>query len=275
MPNPVLNDKAFKQAATESEADAGWAAPEAGTVYHPPITDGPVTPWRTGTGAVMTVAGSASATAALLALLIVGGVIGWAPVHVAADGTINFPGWVILPMLAAVGLVFLAVFKPHLAKFVAPGYAFLEGIAVGAISHAYNLQWNGIVLQAVGATIGVFAVMLFMYATRIIKVTERYRRIVIGATVGVMIFYVVSLLFSLFGATPTFISSPSLFGIGFSIIVSIVAASNLALDFDIIERGSAAQAPKYMEWFAALGLLVTLVWLYLEMLRLIAKLRSR
>jgi uncharacterized YccA/Bax inhibitor family protein len=114
-----------------------------------------------------------------------------------------------------------------------------------------------------------------MYSLRIIKVTDRFRRIVIGATLGVALFYGVSLLMSLFGATPPFIQSTSLFGIGFSFLVAGLAAFNLALDFDFIERGSKQGMPESTEWYAAFGVMVTVVWLYLEILRLLSKLRER
>jgi uncharacterized YccA/Bax inhibitor family protein len=131
------------------------------------------------------------------------------------------------------------------------------------------------VVQAVGTTLAVFGVMLFLYRTRILRVTDKFRRIVIGATLGVMVFYLASFVFSMFGANVSFLSSSSGVGILFSLFVAGLAAFNLALDFDFIERGEAMGLPRRMEWFAALGLLVTLVWLYLEVLRLLAKLRER
>ena len=276
MPNPALNDKVFKDAAV-TEADPGWAAPgaEAGT-YYPPITDGPSSPYRGVRTGVMTVGGTAAAAGVLIVLLIAAGAFGWS--FVSVDETtqeINFPGWILLPLFAAIGVGILTAFKPHLAKFLGPLYAILQGLVVGAISHVYNAQWDGIVIQAVGATVAVFLVMLALYGLRIIRVTDRFRRIVIGATFGVLILYGVSALFSLFGHTPSFIYDASLLGIGLSILVAGIAAFNLALDFDMIERGVKVGASKDMEWYGAFGLLVTLVWLYLELLRLLARLRSR
>ena len=224
----------------------------------------------------MTVGGTAAATGVLLVLLIVAGAFGWNLVSVDANSqTVNFPGWILLPLFGALGVAFLTVFKPHLAKFLGPLYAILEGLVVGAISHVYNARWDGIVIQAVGATVAVFAVMLAHNGLRIIRVTDRFRRIVIGATFGILILYGVSFLFSLFGHTPSFLYDASFFGIGLSVLVAGVAAFNLALDFDMIERGAKAGASKDMEWYGAFGLLVTLVWLYLELLRLLARLRSR
>jgi uncharacterized YccA/Bax inhibitor family protein len=276
MPNPVLNEKVFETAAAPTEADAGWAAPAAETTFHPPITDGPATPYTNVRTGVMTVGGTAAATGVLLVVLIAAGVVGWNMVDVdPTSQEINFPGWLFLPLIAAVGVAFLTAFKPHLARFTSPVYAILQGLVVGAISHVFDARYDGIVVQAIAATIAVFAVMLALYGLRIIRVTERFRRIVIGATVGVVLLYGVSLLLSLFGHTPSFIYDSSLLGIGLSIFIAGLAAFNLALDFDMIEKGSKAGAPNYMEWYGAFGLLVTLVWLYLEILRLLARLRSR
>jgi uncharacterized YccA/Bax inhibitor family protein len=177
-------------------------------------------------------------------------------------------------MLAGLGCALVLTFKPTFARVLAPVYAVATGVAVGAISKAYNDAYSGIVLQAVGATLGVFVVMLVAYRGGIIRVTARFKRVVIGATLGVMLFYGVSLLLSLFGID-IFPQGSSLMSIGFSFLVAGIAAMNLALDFDFIEKAAAAGAPKYMEWYAAFGLLVTLVWLYLEILRLLSKMRDR
>jgi uncharacterized YccA/Bax inhibitor family protein len=178
-------------------------------------------------------------------------------------------------VFVGLGLAFLMAFKPHLARFVAPIYALAQGVFVGSVSRMFEEFYDGIVIQAAGATIAVTAVMLGMYLTGIIRVTDRFRKIVISATLGLMVFYLISWVISLFGANVSFLSSSSPMSIGFSVIVVGLAAMNLALDFDFIERGSQAGLPKHFEWFAAFGLLVTLVWLYLELLRLLAKLRDR
>jgi uncharacterized YccA/Bax inhibitor family protein len=272
MSNPLLNDDRLKAAATASETQAGWGAPEPGTQWNPPVNDGPISRLQTG---VMTVAGTAQVTAILLGLLVVSGAFGWSAVKVDANDSITFPPLAIVGIFVGLGCVFGLMFRPQWAKYLAPIYAIGQGFTVGAISRAYETYQDGIVLQAVGATLGVFLVMLFLYRTNIIKVTERYRRIVIGATLGVMVFYGVSLLISLFGGNISFIDSPSALGIGFSVLVAAIAAANLALDFDFIERGAAAKMPKNVEWYAAFGLLVTIVWLYLEILRLLSKLNRR
>ncbi len=275
MPNPILNDDRFKAAAAASDAQlgqanqAGWAAPQPGTQWNPPITDGPISRYQ---GGVMTVAGTAQVTVILLGLLVVSGAFGWSAVSERADGTVTFPALSMLGIFVGLGCVFGLMFRPQWAKWIAPVYAIAQGFAVGAISRAYESYQDGIVLQAVGATLGVFLVMLVLYRTKIIKVTERFKRIVIGATLGIMVFYGVSLLISLFGGNISFINSPSALGIGLSVVIAAVAAANLALDFDFIEKGAQQGLPKNMEWYAGFGLLVTIVWLYLELLRLIAKL---
>jgi uncharacterized YccA/Bax inhibitor family protein len=268
MPNPVLNDKTFQAPDPRSQAMAA----EAATVWNPPVSDGPIS--RYPTTDVMTIGGSVTATGVLFALLLVTGVVGWNLVKTSDTEVVSFPGWLLVPMLAAVGAAIWAMVRPKMARVAAPLYALLEGLVLGAISRVYEAQWNGIVVQAIGATVAVFAVVLVMYALRIVRVTQRFRMVVMAATFGLMIFYGISLLLSLFGASVPFLHSTSLFGIGFSVLAAGLAAFNLFLDFDVIERGAKAGAPKQFEWVAGLGLLVTLVWLYLEMLRLLGKLRS-
>lgn len=270
MSNPLLSEKAIAQANARAESDSGWAAPSVGTAA--PVTDGPVTTWDSGT---MTVSGAASATIMLVLLVVASAAVTWVMIPETTDGGIIFPaGWVIGGVLVALVASMVAFFKPRMAKMLAPVYAIAEGVAVGAISRAYDVAYDGIVLQAVGATMAVFLVMLGLYRTRIIKVTDRMRRIVIGATLGVALFYAVSLVFGMFGAMPSFLSEGTPMGIVFSLFVAGLAAFNLALDFDMIERAAEAKMPAYMEWYCALGVTVTLVWLYLELLRLIAKLRD-
>lgn len=274
MANPMLNEKRLKQAAIAN--DAGWAAPDQSSRARnvAGISDGPTTPWIP-TGPTMTVSGTASATAVLFVLLLAAAAVGWMGVDAPRGEVYKFPAFAIGGLLVGFVLAMVLAFKPHLAKILAPAYAIAEGLFVGAISRAYETYYDGIVVQAAGATVAVFAVMLTMYSLRIIKVTDRFRRIVIGATLGVALFYGVSLLMSLFGATPPFIQSTSLFGIGFSFLVAGLAAFNLALDFDFIERGSKQGMPESTEWYAAFGVMVTVIWLYLEILRLLSKLRER
>jgi uncharacterized YccA/Bax inhibitor family protein len=273
MANPVLNDKTFGEAVTRDGAT--WSPPPADAGWQPPIDDGPTSPWQTASADRMTVRGSIFASVVLFALLLFSASFGWAAVEQPAPGeAVEFPGIALLGVVVGFVAVLVACFKPKLARILGPIYALAQGYAVGAISKAYELQWDGIVLQAVGATLGVFAVMLLLYQTRIIRVTDRLRRTVIMATLGVMVFYLVSFIMNLF-TDVSFLQSNSLLSIGFSVLVAGLAAFNLMLDFDFIERGARANVPKHMDWLAALGLLVTLVWLYLEILRLLGKVRSR
>ncbi|MGA9277465.1 Bax inhibitor-1/YccA family protein, partial [Ilumatobacter sp.] len=233
-----------------------------------PVTDGPVSTWKP----AMTVNGVITASAVLFVLLLSTATWGWMSTTVAEDGEVGFPPLAMVGIIVGFGAVMVAYFKPKLAKIFGPIYALCYGYAVGAISHAYEALQDGIVLQAAGATIAVFFVMLIMYRTGIIKVTPGYRKTVFAATAGIMVLYLVSFVLNLFGSGIPFINSPSLFGIGFSVLVCAIAASNLALDFDLIEKGVANKMSKDYEWVAALGLVVTLVWLYLEILRLLSKL---
>jgi uncharacterized YccA/Bax inhibitor family protein len=279
MANPLLNDKAFSKAVEKTPEQAGWAAPEGGaaastpSTWNAPITDGPVSPWRSANP--MTANGAMSATLFLMVLLVAAATFGWSSVKTVGVGeSIAFPSWAMVAMIVGFVSVIAATFKPTAARILAPVYALAEGAVVGAISKVFNIQYPGIVVQAVGATIGVFVVMLTLYRTGILRVTDKFRRIVIGATLGLVVFYLFSFVVGMFGSSliPTGSSGMS---IGFSVLVAGLAAMNLALDFDFIDKAEAAGAPKHMEWFAALGIMVTLVWLYLEILRLLAKMRDR
>ena len=169
----------------------------------------------------------------------------------------------------------ITIFKKEWAPVTAPVYAILEGLALGAISAFYQLQFKGIVFQAVGLTFAVLAVMLMLYRTGVIKVTDKFRFMVVAATAAVGVVYLVTIVLGFFGVTVPFIHQSGTIGIVFSLVVVGIASLNLALDFDLISRGSEGGAPKFMEWYAAFGLMVTLIWLYLEILRLLSKLRRR
>jgi uncharacterized YccA/Bax inhibitor family protein len=268
MANPLLTDKAMGLGNLNKQNDS-WAPP---TVE--PMNDGPVTRWD---GGIMTVAGTASATMMLLVLILASATVTWLSIDAPAPGEmVQIPfAWVIGGFIVGLIAVLVGSFRPHLARIAGPIYALAEGVVLGAISRAYSEQYNGIVLQAVGATLGVFVVMLLLYRSRIIKVTDRTRRIVMGAMMGLMAFYLVSFIIGMFGSMPSFIHDASPMGIAFSLFVAGLAAFNLALDFDMIEKGVANKLPAHMEWFCALGVVVTLVWLYLEILRLLSKLRQR
>lgn len=275
MPNPLLSPESLNAAAGRDENRSGWAAPDPQSVIgvEPGLVHDHVTRWH---GGLATASGAASATLMLLLLLVASGTFTWFATDTSADGTmVNFPtGWVIGGVVVGLVAVLAAQFKPHASRWLAPVYAVAEGVVLGAISRAFETAYDGIVLQAVGATLGVFTVMLLMYRAGLITVNARYRRIVMGATLGVLGFYVVSWLIGLFGSTPSYMTQGTGLGIVVSLVVTAIAAANLALDFDLIDTAEREKMPAYMEWYCAMGLLVTLVWLYMEMLRLLAKLRD-
>jgi len=175
------------------------------------------------------------------------------------------------------GLIFamVTIFKKSWAPVTAPIYALLEGLVLGGISVVMNLRYPGIAIQAVSLTFGTLLALLIAYRSGMIRVTDKFRMGVVAATGGIALFYLLSMIVGFFGIHFTSIFGSGLIGIGFSVVVVIIAALNLVLDFDFIENGARAGAPKYMEWYGAFGLMVTLVWLYLEILRLLSKLRSR
>jgi uncharacterized YccA/Bax inhibitor family protein len=175
------------------------------------------------------------------------------------------------------GLIFamVTIFKKEWAPVTAPIYALLEGLVLGGISAMFELRYPGIAMQAVGMTFGVLFVMLLLYRSHIIPVTQKLRLGIIAATGAIALFYVAEIVLGFFGFHFGLINGATPLGIGFSVVVVIVASLNLVLDFDFIERGVQANAPKYMEWYGAFGLMVTLVWLYLEILNLLGKVRGR
>lgn len=232
---------------------------------NPAFTDKAIARARAeGGSGVMTVAGAAWKSFALVLLAAASAGYTWYQILRVPDRDLSVViyGGVIAAFVVAI----LTSFKPNLARITAPIYAVLEGIALGGISYLYEARFKGIPLIAVGLTFGVALAMLALYATRIIKVTDRLRSIIFGATAGIMVFYLITIVLGFFH-----IQMPGVFGFGwpgliFSSAVVIVAAMNLLLNFDTIER-NAGSAPQQMEWYAAFGMLVTLVWLYLELLR--------
>jgi uncharacterized YccA/Bax inhibitor family protein len=177
--------------------------------------------------------------------------------------------------LGGLGIVIFASFKKHLAPTLAPIYAALEGLFVGSITAIYAGAFGGgIVFHAVTLTFAVLFMMLFIYKTGIIKVTDKFRTGVMMATGAVFLVYLLSFVLSFFGMNVPFLHEGGMMGIGISVVIIGVAALNLLLDFDMFEKGEQYRAPQYMEWFAAMGLLITLIWLYIEILRLLAILSS-
>jgi len=191
----------------------------------------------------------------------------------------SIQGYMIGGMIGGLIVAIVLMFKPQLAQYLAPAYALLEGLVIGGISSIYNDAFSavapGIVTQAVILTFGTAIAMYLLYTFRIIRVTERFRSIMFAAIGGIALFYLITFLLSLFGVNVSGLHNGSLMSIGISIAITAIAALSLLLDFDRIEQGSAMGAPKYMEWYCAFGLLVTLVWLYIEILRLLGNLYGR
>ncbi len=183
-----------------------------------------------------------------------------------------------LAMVGGIGgfiFALVTIFKKTWAPVTAPIYALLEGLVLGGISAMFELRFPGIAIQAVSLTFGTLVVLLLAYRSGLIPVTEKFKMGVVAATGGIALFYLVSMVLGFFGVHFTTINGAGPIGIGFSVFVVIIASLNLVLDFDFIESGVRAGAPKYMEWYGAFGLMVTLIWLYFEILRLLSKLRSR
>ncbi len=267
MANPALNEKTFAPERVR-RLDPGVAG-----VAGVPVAGAPAgtEEWRTR----MTLDGVVLRSAILLPILLATGWLGWRSVDADAFEGPRIPGWLMLAVLAGFGIAIVTVIKPRLAQYTAPVYAAIEGLVLGAISGVYNAAYEGIVVQAVMLTVAVFALMLFLYQQRIVRVTNKVRSVVMTATMAVAGVYLLSMVLNLFGAQVPYIHGSGPIGILFSLAVVGLASYNLLLDFDLIEHGVRNGAPKWMEWYAAFGLLVTLVWLYLELLRLLAKLRDR
>ncbi|PYQ23818.1 MAG: hypothetical protein DMF79_03045, partial [Acidobacteria bacterium] len=169
----------------------------------------------------------------------------------------------------------VTAFKPAFSPVTTPIYAALEGLFLGGVSGLYELRYPGIVMNAVGLTFGCLAALLAAYSSGLIRPSENFKLGIVAATGGIALLYLVSMGLGFFGKSIPFIHDSGPIGIAFSVFVVGLAALNLVLDFDFIEDGARRGAPKYMEWYGAFGLLVTLVWLYLEILRLLAKLQNR
>ena len=233
----------------------------------------------------MTIQGTVNKSAFLLMLLISTASITWflaistATQYTEAGHLIPNSGAIMLPLFGGmiVGLVAVVItmFKKTLSPVTAPIYALAEGCVIGGISCIAETMYPGIVIQATALTFGVFFGLLSAYKSGMIKATENFKMGVAAATLGIFALYMVSFVMSFFGTGVPYIHESGLIGIGFSLFVVVIAALNLVLDFDFIENGEAVGAPKYMEWYASLGLLTTLVWLYIEILRLLMKLNSR
>jgi uncharacterized YccA/Bax inhibitor family protein len=231
-----------------------------------------------GTG-VMTVDGTVNKTALCLILLMVTAAWTWNlaaadPLTGKADPAAAGP-WIMVGLIGGFLTAMVTIFKKEWAPVTAPAYAMLEGLALGGISAIFEMRYPGIVSQAVFLTFGTLGALLLAYRSGLIRATENFKLGIFAATGGIALIYLVNFVMSFFGSSIPMIHSSGTIGIVFSMVVVGVAALNLVLDFDFIEQGAEHGAPKYMEWYGAFGLMVTLVWLYLEILRLLSKLQER
>jgi len=236
--NPVLNEKAFAEYAS-------WSREEA-----------------------MTVNGTINKTFALLFITVVGAMMTW-------RNPASFAPWMLPCVIASLAIAVTLAFKRTWAPFLAPAYALCQGVFLGAISATFNASYPGIVTQAVLGTFAVMFAMLSAYRAGWLRATPLFTRIVALATMGIFLVYLASMIMGMFGKSMSFLYAATPMGIVFSLFVCGLAAFNFIMDFDMIEKGAQAGAPKYMEWYGGFALLVTLIWLYIEILRLLAKLQSR
>jgi uncharacterized YccA/Bax inhibitor family protein len=226
---------------------------------------------------VMSVRGAINKFGFLMLMVIAGAAYNWQLFQELKQSTMT-----ILMMVGAIGGFVIALgitFKPNWAAYLAPAYGLLQGLFIGGISAIMNkvfeAKYPGLVMQAVGLTFGVALAMFLLYNFRIIKATEKFKSVIIASTLGIGIFYLITMVLNMFGVNVSFMHDSSLLSIGISLFVVAIASMNLILDFDMIEQGAERGAPKFMEWYGAFGLLVTIVWLYIEMLKLLSKLGSR
>lgn len=241
--NPALNDKTFQQTGAGAYTDT------------------------------MTLQGTVNKTGMMLLLLVAGAAYTW---NLFIEGNNeSLTMWMMIGIVGGLIVSIATVFKKTWSPITAPLYAVLEGFALGGISAILESMYSGIVIQAVALTFGTAGCLLIAYTSGMIKATENFKLGVFAATGGIALIYLIGWIMSFFGTSIPYIHENGLIGIGFSLVVVIIAALNLVLDFDFIEKGAEQGAPKFMEWYAAFGLMVTLIWLYIEILRLLAKLNSR
>lgn len=250
--NPTLSEKIFKRSATDVSTD------------------------------VMTVRGTITKFGFLFLMVLAGAAFTWNKyydqvlIQTASQSVMTYL-WV--GIFGGLACALAISFKPTWAPFLAPAYGILEGLFIGALSaivnDAFAEKYPGLVMQAVGLTFGVALAMFLLYNFRIIKATEKFKSVIISATMGIALFYLISMVLRWFGVNMPFMYDSSLLGIGISLFVVAIAALNLILDFDMIEKGADTGAPKFMEWYGAFGLLVTMVWLYLEILKLLMRFAGR
>ena len=241
--NPALNDKTFQY------------------------------PGAVGYQETMTLQGTVNKTGMMLLMLVASAAYTWS--LFLEQNMQSLMIWMMIGIVGGLIVSFVTVFKKQWSPITAPLYAVLEGFALGGISAILEATYEGIVLQAVALTFGTAGCLLVAYKSGMIKATENFKLGIVAATGGIALIYLVGWIMSFFGTSIPYIHENGLIGIGFSLVVVVIAALNLVLDFDFIEKGAEQGAPKFMEWYAAFGLMVTLIWLYIEILRLLSKLNSR
>ena len=229
----------------------------------------------TWSGEVMTIDGTSMKAGVLTLLLFAGAFWPWHLYYQANVAAQNLMPYSLGGGIVGFILAIVTVFNKQASPITAPLYAICEGLALGAISIIYERQYPGIGVEAIGLTFAVLGAFLLAYTTRLVRPTQGFMKVVAVATGGIAVYYLVAMGLMMFGLHAPMIWDTGIFGIGFSLVVTVVAALNLFTDFAFIESGVEQRAPKYMEWYGAFGLMVTIVWLYLEILRLASKLRSK
>lgn len=223
----------------------------------------------------MTMSGTATKAGLLLLCVLAAGAWTWMKFVQGGANPANISGYMLTGLIGGLILALITAFKADWAPYTSIPYALFQGLFLGGISAIYEMQYSGLVMQAIGLTSATLFCLLLAYQSGWIAVTDTFRTGIVAATGGIALFYVVAMALSFFGIQMPFIFGNGAFGILFSLFVVGIAALNLVLDFDFIEQGSRRNAPKYMEWYGAFALMVTLIWLYIEVLRLLSKLRSR
>jgi uncharacterized YccA/Bax inhibitor family protein len=250
LENPALNERSFQRGIEEAGAEPRG----------------------------MTAAGTYAITGLLLVIVVAAAAFGWSQVEIVTVGGREealTPAWTWLAFLVTFIVAIVGAFAYRAAPITSVLYALGEGSLLGIASRYYELRFEGIVSQALVATFCIFVAVYLLYSLRIVNVTSRFATVVIAATGGIVLLYVAAWLLSLLGVDLRFLYAPTLLGIGISVLIVIVGALNLTLDFDFIEKAAAAGAPRYMQWYAAFGLMLSLIWIYVYVLRLLAQLRSR
>lgn len=226
-------------------------------------------------GDVMTMQGVVIKTGILLILTLLSAAWTWIKFYKAGANPAAVTPWMMAGVFGGLGVALVTAFKPTWSAMTAPAYAVLEGLFLGGISAMMEASFPGIAMQAVSLTFGTMFVMLAAYSSGLIRATEKFKFGVIAATGGIALVYLVSWILSFFHIQVPFIYGGGWMGIGFSLFVVVIAALNLIIDFDFIEQATKRSVPKYMEWYSGFALMVTLIWLYVEFLRLLSQLRSR